>query len=123
MQQTDIRQSDIRETRMQDDWRDRPATAGALITVVLVAIFFAARPLFGMSPGGAIALFFIVWWTTLFAVLPFGVRSQIEEGHVVEGSEPGAPTTPRLVRKALWTTIIAIVVFTIAVAVASLLDL
>lgn len=107
----------------RDDWRDRSATAGTLVTIVLVAIFFAAGPVFGMTPGGAIALYFIVWWTTLFAVLPFGVRSQVEEGDVVKGTEPGAPAAPRLVRKALWTTIVASVVFTIAVGVVTLLDL
>lgn len=60
----------------------------------------------------AVAVFFTIWWTVLFAVLPWGVRSQRENGEVVPGSEPGAPTAPLLVKKALWTTLAATVVFT-----------
>lgn len=33
-----------------------------------------------MSFGAAVAIYFIIWWLCLFAVLPFGVRSQVEEG-------------------------------------------
>ncbi|HSI41099.1 MAG TPA: DUF1467 family protein [Xanthobacteraceae bacterium] len=54
-----------------------------------------------------IAIYFIVWWTVIFAVLPFGVRSQHEEGHVAAGTEPGAPLRPNLGRKMLLTTVLA----------------
>ena len=37
------------------------------------------------------ALYFILWWVVLFAVLPFGVRSQDESGEVEAGTDPGAP--------------------------------
>jgi predicted secreted protein len=56
-----------------------------------------------------IAIYFIVWWTTIFAVLPFGVRSQHESGTVEQGTEPGAPVRPRLVRAAIITTILSAV--------------
>ena len=59
----------------------------------------------------AIAIYFTTWWVVLFAVLPWGVRSQQEAREVVPGSDPGAPTIPRLLVKALWTTAIAAVVF------------
>ena len=59
----------------------------------------------------AIAVYFTMWWTVLFAVLPFGVRSQQESGEVVPGSEPGAPVAPFLVKKAVWTTLAAAVLF------------
>ncbi len=59
----------------------------------------------------AIATFFTMWWIVLFAVLPFGVRSQEESGQVVPGSEAGAPVTPLLLRKAIWTTIISAILF------------
>jgi predicted secreted protein len=58
-----------------------------------------------------IALFITIWWTVLFAVLPFGVRSQHEDGAVVSGTDPGAPVRPRLLVKALWTTLISVVIF------------
>lgn len=57
-----------------------------------------------------IAIYFIVWWTVIFAVLPFGVRSQHEGGAVEDGSEPGAPMRPLLFRKALVTTVVAAVI-------------
>lgn len=48
---------------------------------------------------------------TLFAVLPWGVRSQQESGEVVPGTDPGAPLVPRLGRKLIWTTLVTCVVF------------
>ena len=65
-----------------------------------------------MQVSTAIAIYFLVWWLTLFAVLPFGVRSQEEGGDVVRGSDPGAPAIPGLGRKLIWTTVVSAVVFT-----------
>lgn len=64
-----------------------------------------------MSIGSALAIYFIIWWTVLFAILPIGVRSQSEEGAVVPGSDPGAPARPRMLRVALWTTLAATLIF------------
>ena len=64
-----------------------------------------------MPVSTAIAIYFLIWWTTLFAVLPWGVRSQAESGEVVAGSDPGAPSLPRLRNKLIWTTLVASVVF------------
>ena len=44
-----------------------------------------------MSATTAIAVYFIIWWLTLFVVLPWGVRSQHESGAISPGTEPGAP--------------------------------
>jgi predicted secreted protein len=60
-----------------------------------------------------LALYFIIWWTFLFAVLPFGVHSQHEMNDIVPGSDPGAPARPRLLLKVLATTIVAGVVWAI----------
>jgi predicted secreted protein len=64
-----------------------------------------------MSVTTAIAIYFIIWWVVLFAVLPWGVRSQHEDGAVAPGTDPGAPAIPRLLHKLVWTTIAASVVF------------
>ncbi|HET7714491.1 MAG TPA: DUF1467 family protein [Bauldia sp.] len=60
-----------------------------------------------MTIGSIIAIFFVVWWVVLFAVLPWGVRTQEEEGEVVLGTTPSAPAKPHLVRKAIATTLVA----------------
>jgi predicted secreted protein len=67
-----------------------------------------------MSTPMAIATYFTIWWIVLFAVLPFGVKSQHEAGvarSLPPGNDPGAPVAPMLVRKALWTTAISTVLF------------
>ena len=56
------------------------------------------------------AIYVVVWWITIFAVLPIGVRSQDEAGEVAPGSEPGAPVAPRLALKAAVTTVVAAVI-------------
>src|SRR5438128_2571148 len=55
----------------------------------------------------ALAIYFIIWWVVLFAVLPFGVRNAGEAGLEVEpGHDPGAPTIPALKTKLVWTTMV-----------------
>jgi predicted secreted protein len=66
-----------------------------------------------MSLPTALAIYFIIWWVVLFAVLPWGVRSQHEHGAFSPGTDPGAPAIPNLKRKLAWTTIIAALVFAI----------
>lgn len=83
----------------------------AVVAVLSAAAIGVAARWFGLTVGGATALYFIVWWTLLFAVLPVRIRSQAEVGEVAEGSEPGAPANPALRERAIWTTIVSAVVF------------
>ncbi len=71
------------------------------------------EPVATMSLATSIAIYFIIWWVVLFAVLPWGVRSQHEQGTITPGSDPGAPAIPNLKRKLVWTTSVAAVVFAI----------
>ena len=64
-----------------------------------------------MSWATGLMVYLVIWWTVLFAVLPWGVRSQQESGAVAPGTDPGAPAVPRLRRKLVWTTIVAAIVF------------
>jgi len=64
-----------------------------------------------MTIATGVAVFFLIWWVTLFAVLPWGIRSQHEGGEVIPGTDPGAPTIPKLGRKLFWTTVVAGVIF------------
>ncbi len=59
----------------------------------------------------AVAIFFLIWWVVLFAVLPWGVRSQHEGGEIAPGTDPGAPAIPNLKWKLLWTTLVSVAIF------------
>jgi predicted secreted protein len=65
----------------------------------------------------AIALYIFIWWLTLFVVLPFGVRTQHEEGIVVLGTPESAPAKARILRAFLINTVLASVVFGIVYVV------
>lgn len=64
-----------------------------------------------MSLSSAIAIFFVIWWITLFAVLPWRVRTQAEEGEIVEGSNPSSPARSLILWKLAANTVVAAVVF------------
>jgi len=64
-----------------------------------------------MSVSFAIAIYVIIWWTVLFAILPIGVRTQGEDGTIVPGTPESAPTRPRLVRVVVLTTLVSALVF------------
>jgi predicted secreted protein len=59
----------------------------------------------------ALAIYFVLWWVTLFLTLPFGVRSQHEEGGGAPGTDPGAPIMARMGYKLIWTTVISSIIF------------
>lgn len=64
-----------------------------------------------MTISAALAIYFVLWWVVLFAVLPFGIRSQHEDGGGAEGTDPGAPIVHGMGRKLLWTTLLSLVIF------------
>ena len=60
------------------------------------------------------AIYFVLWWVVLFVTLPFGIRSQHEDGGGAAGTDPGAPVASQMGRKLIWTTAISAVVFVAA---------
>ena len=60
------------------------------------------------------AIYFVIWWITLFLTLPFGVRSQHEDGGGPAGTDPGAPIVTRMGRKLIWTTVISALIFAVS---------
>jgi len=62
-----------------------------------------------MSWVSGLAAYFILWWLTLFAVLPLGTRPM--EGADASSGWRGAPERPQLLRKAIITTIVAAIVW------------
>ena len=65
-----------------------------------------------MTLAFALAIYFIIWWIVLFAMLPIGVRTSEEAG---EKSSPGtaesAPQFPNLLPKMVATTVVASIIF------------
>lgn len=58
-----------------------------------------------------IAIYFVCWWIILFAILPFGVKTQEEAGEIAPGTAESAPAAPHLLRKLVATTIVTTIVF------------
>jgi predicted secreted protein len=58
-----------------------------------------------------LAYYVLFWWVCLFAVLSVGLRTQDEEGQVVEGTEPSAPAKLRIGRSLLLNTVVSGIVF------------
>ena len=69
-----------------------------------------------MNLFSAFVVWLIIWWLTLFLILPLGIRGQAEEGDIVKGSEPGAPHTLDMKRKFIQTTAIASVIWILVCA-------
>jgi predicted secreted protein len=60
------------------------------------------------------AIYFVLWWIVLFLTLPFGVRSQHEDGEGAPGTDPGAPIVSRMGGKLIWTTVLTTAIFAVA---------
>jgi predicted secreted protein len=82
----------------------------ASVLTVIVLQFLRVAPIGGVL---AFAIYFIIWWACLFAVLPFGVQSQSDSGEMVQGTSAGAPVNPQLGRVAALTTIVASIAFAV----------
>ncbi len=63
-----------------------------------------------MSFVSGIFVYFIVYWTVLFAVLPWGNHA---EASPQMGNAPSAPANPRLKQKFIATAIVAAVIWVI----------
>lgn len=66
-----------------------------------------------MGITSAIVLYAIVWFMTLFVVLPLRLTTQGETGEIVPGTHASAPSDPQLGRKARITTIWATLIWAI----------
>jgi predicted secreted protein len=70
-----------------------------------------------MSITGAIVLYSVTWFMTLFCVLPYRTVSQDEAKDIVPGTPPGAPAGAVMQRKAWITTLIATPIWLVVVAI------
>lgn len=60
-----------------------------------------------MGVASGIVVYLCIWWTVLFAVLPWGVR----QPETPETGVVGAPVNPNLKRKVLATTLISAIIW------------
>lgn len=66
-----------------------------------------------MSLTGSIVVFVILWWLILFLILPRNISSQENDGYITKGTDPGAPSNPKIVKKLILTTAITTILFAI----------
>ena len=70
-----------------------------------------------MAITSALVLFAVIWFMTLFVVLPIGLRTQGDEDEVVPGTHAGSPANLNLRRKFKQTTIVALAIWVVSSAV------
>ncbi len=58
-----------------------------------------------------LAVYFVIWWITLFAILPFGIRTQAEDEDVTLGTVASAPAKFHGWRIFLVTSLVAGVIY------------
>lgn len=64
-----------------------------------------------MGIAGSLVVIVLTWWVAFFTLLPIGVRSQLESGSIVPGTEPAAPAIHNLRWKVLTALAIALVIW------------
>lgn len=73
-----------------------------------------------MTPFTLAATYIIVWWIVLFMALPIGIKPSADQ--LGRGQMAGAPEKPMLLKKIVWTSIVA-AVLTAAIGFASQYEL
>jgi predicted secreted protein len=63
-----------------------------------------------MSLLNALFIYFLIWWVTLFTVLPLGVRRNEEDG---KGFDAGAPARADIKKKLLLNTVLSAVILAV----------
>lgn len=70
-----------------------------------------------MAIASAIVLYAVIWFLTMFVVLPIRLRTQGDLGEVVPGTQAGAPANFRVGRTMLIVTAIAFVLWAVIAGV------
>ena len=70
-----------------------------------------------MPVATAFAIFFLIWWVVLFAVLPWGITSQHEGQEIAPGTDPGAPSKAKIGWKLVWTTLVALAIYAVCAVI------
>lgn len=59
------------------------------------------------------AIYFILWWLVLFAILPFSLKTQDDDQEITLGTVSSAPRGPHMLRAVIRTTLVSLVIFAI----------
>ena len=60
----------------------------------------------------AFAIFVVLWWVVLFAVLPIGLKTQDDEQNITLGTVSSAPgKTSHVVKSMVWATLVSVALF------------
>ena len=70
-----------------------------------------------MSITAGAVVFVVIWFLTMFIVLPITLRTQGEAGDVVPGTHEGAPADFRLGRTMVIVTLVTLVLWAIVVSI------
>ncbi|MAW01730.1 MAG: hypothetical protein CMI81_02435 [Candidatus Pelagibacter sp.] len=66
-----------------------------------------------MTITGAIVIYVIIWWIVFFTILPLNIKSQLDNQKIYPGSEPSAPSDPKIKKRIFSTTLISTILFII----------
>lgn len=66
-----------------------------------------------MGITSALVLFAVIWFMTLFVVLPLRLETQGDRGEVTHGTPAGSPANPQMKKRFLITTCVAVVLWVI----------
>lgn len=64
-----------------------------------------------MGITSALVLFVVIWFLTFLTVIPIRLKTQGDTGHVVQGTHASSPEVHNLKKKALITTVIAMILW------------
>ena len=64
-----------------------------------------------MTISASIVLYAVVWFMTLFVILPLRLKSQEEAGEVVPGTPSSAPADPQIKKRMQIVTLVGTVVW------------
>lgn len=70
-----------------------------------------------MGVVSSIVLYAVIWFMVFFVALPIRLKTQGDQGDIVPGTHAGAPEVHHLKKKAVITTIVALVIWAVVVGI------
>ncbi|MCH1456252.1 DUF1467 family protein [Planktomarina sp.] len=61
----------------------------------------------------ALVLFAVIWFLTLFIVLPLRLQTQGDVGEIEPGTHAGSPENPQMKKRFMVTTVVAVLIWAV----------